>query len=142
MEFRAATQEDLAFVRQNPFEGAVKNYPYMQVPNENTYTVIYESEIVAVGGLQIKWKGCGALWLIMTDDCKKYGIHALRALNAIETKMNELIQTNNLWRAEAAVRPDFPKAIQMIEYFGFVREGLMKMYFPDKSDAYLYAKVF
>ena len=141
MIFRKATQEDMAFVRQNPFEGAVKNYPYMEMPDENCYTVIYESAIVAVGGLQVRWEGVGLLWLMLTADCKKYGIYSLLALEAIKEKMEYLIKKNNLWRAEAAVRTDFPQAIKMIEFFGFEREGLMRKYYPDKSDSYLYAKV-
>ena len=141
MIFRKATQEDLAFVRRNPFEGAVKNYPYMKCPDDNTYTVIYESAIVAVGGLQIKWEGVGLLWLMLTADCKKYGIHSLLALEAIKEKVEYLIKKNNLWRAEAAVRFDFSQAIKMIEFFGFEREGLMRKHCPDKADSYLYAKV-
>lgn len=141
MEFRQAKQEDMAFVRNNPFEGAVKNYPYMEVPDDNAYTAIYESAIVAVGGLQVKWEGVGLLWLILTADCKKYGIHSLFALEAIKEKMEYLIEKNNLWRAEAAVRTDFPQAIKMIEFLGFEREGLMRKYFPDRTDAILYSRI-
>lgn len=141
MIFRKATQEDMAFVRQNPFEGAVKNYPYMEIPDEDCYTVIYESAIVAVGGLQVKWEGVGLLWLILTADSKKRGFHGLFALEAIKEKMDYLIEKNDLWRAEAYVRTDFPQAIKMIEFFGFEREGLMRKQCPDKTDAYLYAKV-
>ena len=141
MEFRKATQEDMAFVRQNPFEGAVKNYPYMEIPDENTYTAIYESAIVAVGGLQIKWEGVGLLWLMLTADCKKYGVYGLLALEAIKEKMEYLIKKNNLWRAEAAVRVDFPQAIKMIEFLGFEHEGIMRQYYPDKTDAILYSRI-
>lgn len=142
MEFRPATQEDLAYVRQNPFEGAIKNYPYMEVPDDNTYCVIYEGSIVAVGGLQVRWDGVGVLWLMLTADCKKDGIHGLRAIYAIYEKMEHLIQINNLHRAEAYVRTDFAQAVKMIETFGFEREGLMKQHCPDKSDAFLYARIF
>ena len=142
MEFRKTTQEDMAFVRLNPFEGAVKNYPYMEVPDDNCYTVIYESAIVAVGGLQIKWEGVGLLWLMLTADSKKYGIHGLLALKAIKEKMEFLIEKNNLWRVEAVIRTDFSQAIKMIEFFGFEREGLMRQYMPDKTDGYLYSKIY
>ncbi len=141
MEFRPCTQEDMAFVRQNPFEGAVKDYPYMGIPDENCFTGIFDSEIVGVGGCQVKWEGVGLLWLMLTADCKKNDVFGIIALHAIRNKMNELIEKNNLWRAEATVRTDFQKAIDMIEFFGFKREGLMEMYCPDKGDAYLYAKV-
>ncbi len=141
MEFRKATQEDLAFVRLNPFEGAVKDYPYMEVPDENTYCVIYDSAIVAVGGLCVRWEGVGLLWLMLTAQCRKDGIHGYRALYAIREKMEYLIEVNNLHRAEAYVRTDFPQAIKMIEVFGFKRECLMAQQCPDRSNAFLYAKV-
>jgi len=141
MEFRAATQEDLAFVRQDPFEGAVKDYPYMECPDENTYCVLYENSIVAVGGLQVRWEGVGLLWLMLTASCKKDGLHGLRALYAIRDKMHELIISNKLWRAEAVIRTDFPKAIKMIEFLGFKRDCKMEKFFPDKTDAYLYSRI-
>lgn len=142
MEFRPCTQEDLAFVRQSPFEGAVKDYPYMQCPDENCWTGIFENEIVGVGGCQVKWEGVGLLWLMLTDDCKKNGVFGLIALHAIRDKMDELIAKNGFWRAEATIRTDFPQAIKMIQFFGFKREGLMRKYCPDKGDAYLYSRIF
>lgn len=141
MEFRQATQEDLAFVRQNPFEEAVKSYPYMDCPNENTYTVIYESRIVAVGGLYIRWEGVGLLWLMLTADCKKYGFYGVLAINVIKEKMEFLISKNNLWRAEAMIRVGFDKAIKMIEFLGFQREATLEKYMPDKTDCYLYKRI-
>ncbi len=141
MEFRPATQEDMAFVRQNPYEGAIKGYPYMECPDENSYTVIYESAIVAVGGLQMRWEGTGILWLMLTAECKKFGFHGLFALEAIKNKMDELIEKNGVWRAEAYVRSDFPQAIKMIEWFGFKRGCFMEKGCPDKHGMYLYAKV-
>jgi len=139
IEFRPATQEDLAFVRQSPYEGAIKNYPFMYVPDDNCYTVLVDNAIVAVYGLQVKWEGVGLLWLMLVSDFQRHGVH--KTIRTVGQKMNELIKKNNLWRAEANVRVDFPKAIKMIEYFGFEREGTMKKYAPDKCDMYLYSKI-
>ncbi len=141
MKFRKATQEDLDYVRANPFEGAVKDYPYMEVPDKNTITTIYEGKIVAVGGVQVSWEGVGTFWLILRDDAKKHGFHGVLALSAIKQKVEYLIDKNELWRAQATVRPGFKEAITMIEWLGFKREGLMKKYCPDGGDTYLYAKV-
>ncbi len=141
MNFRAATQEDLDYVRDNPFEGAVKNTLYSEVPDSNTYAVVYEGSLVAVGGVQVFWPGRGSFWLILTADCKKEGIHGLRALYAIREKIEELSKANNLHRAEAAIRTDFSRAIAMIEALGFKREALMRHYWPDKRDAFLYARI-
>ena len=141
MEFRKATQEDLDYVRLNPFEGAVKNYPYMGVPDDNTYAVEYEGSLVAVGGLHVRWEGVGLLWLMLTAHSKKSGLHGLRALCAIKEKTDELIAKNNLWRAEALIRPDFKQAIKMIKFLGLTLESRLEKYFPDKTDAFLYKRI-
>ncbi len=141
MEFRKATQDDLDFVRAHPFEGAVKDYPYLDVPDDNTYAVKYEGSLVAVGGLQVRWEGVGLLWLILTADCKKDGIHGFRALCAIKDKTDLLIEKNGIWRAEAVVRPDFKQAIKMVEFLGFKKEATMEQYYPDKTDGFLYARI-
>ncbi len=142
MEFRKATQEDLDYVRENPFEGAVKDYPYSEVPDDNCFTAIFEGSIVAVYWLQALWEGVGWVGLIMTNDCKKKGVFGIIAIHTIRDKLEELLKNNNIWRAQAAIRTGFTEAIKMIEFLGFKNETPdgMKDYFPDKSDAYLYSK--
>ena len=143
MEFRKATQKDLDYVRANPFEGAVKNYPYLEVPNENCYTAIFEGVIVAVYGLEVVLEGVGWVWLIMTNDCKKDGVFGIIAIHTIRDKLEELLKNNSIRRAQAAIRTDFTEAIKMIEFLGFKNETPegMKEYFPDRSDGYLYARI-
>ncbi len=141
MNLRKATQDDLEYVRLNPFEDAVKNYHYMEVPDENCVAVEYEGKLVAVGGVYIRWSGVGLFWLMLTADCKKDNEHGVRALCAIREWIDETIKVNGIWRAEANIRPDFAKAIQMIEWLGFKRECTMEQYFPDKTDAYLYSRI-
>jgi len=141
MEFRKTTQQDLDYVRQNPFEGAVKNYPNLTVPDENCYTAIFQDEIVGVGGVTILFEGRGEVWLMLTATCKKDGLHSIIALAAIKTKMEEI--TFGLKRIQAIIRTDFPEAIKMIEAFGFVNETPegMENYCPDGGNAYLYSKI-
>ena len=141
MEFRKATQQDLDYVKANPFEGAVKDYPYMQVPDDNCYTAIFQDEIVGVGGLVIHWPGVAEAWLILTANCKKGGLHGVIALRAIRDKLEELLKENNIRRVQSTIRTDFPIAIEMIEFLGFEREGLLREYCPDRSDAYRYARI-
>lgn len=141
MIFRQATQEDLDFVRQNPFEEAVKNYANLTVPEKNCYTVIFQDVIVGVCGITVLWEGVGEVWLMLTADCRKKGFFGVIALAAIKTKMEEM--TFGLKRVQAIIRTDFPEAIKMIEFLGFVNETPegMESYFPDGGNAYLYAKI-
>ena len=142
MNYRIATQQDLDYVRDNPYEGAVKDYPYMEIPNENCFTAIFKDEIVAVGGIVIHWPGMAEVWMIITNHCNKNGLYGIVTLGAIREKMEELIKDNNIIRAQATVRIDFPVAKKMIEFLGFQQEGLLRQYCPDRCDAYRYAKIY
>jgi len=137
--FRIATQEDIDFVRENPYEPAVKGYPDMDIPTSNAFTAVLDGEVLGVFGMQLRWKGVGVLWLICADNFRKCGVRY--ALKTVSTNIDYLTKENNAFRVEAYVRTDFPKAIKMMEYLGFKREGLMKQFCPDKGDSYLYAKV-
>ena len=144
MEFRKATQEDLDYVRRNPLEGGVKDYPFVRVPDKNCVAIVFEGHVIGMGGLAILWEGVGEVWLILTADFKNYCPNSLVILHAIRDRMNKVIADNNLWRAHATVRTDFLKAIKMIEFFGFENEtpNGMRNYLPDKGDAYLYSKMY
>jgi len=141
MIFRKATQADLDYVRSCPYEGPVKDFPYLECPDDNTITGIINNKIVGVAGVIILWEGVGLFWLILANDCKKNGFFGIMAISAIKSVFDELVEQNNLRRAQATVRPDFPEAIKMIEFLGFEWEGLLKQYFPDKTDAFMYGKI-
>lgn len=141
MIFRPSTQADLDYVKAAPFEGAVKDYPYLTCPDDNTITTIYEGYIVAVGGVFIPWEGKGTFWLILRDDAKKHGFHGILALSAIRDKVDYLFAKNELKSAQATVRPELEESVKMIEWLGFERKCLMEKYCPDGGDTYLYERI-
>lgn len=131
---------DIEKVRENPLEGAVKNYPKM-TPTPPAFTAVFEDKIVGVGGAIILWEGVAEFWLMLTADCKKEGIFGIIALQAIKNKVDDLIRQYKLRRAQCTVRIDFPKARKMVVALGFELEGLMKCYCPDGCDVWLYARI-
>ena len=131
---------DLEYVRENPLEGAVKNYPRM-IPTPPAFTAIFEDKIVGVGGAIILWDGVGEFWLMLTADCKRDGVFGIMAFQAIKNKVDDIIEKHKLRRAQCTVRVDFPKARKMVEAIGFKLEGLMKKYCPDGCDVWLYARI-
>jgi RimJ/RimL family protein N-acetyltransferase len=141
MNFKKPTQEDFDYVAAHAFEGAVKNYPYQQVPDDNCYAIEFDGVLVGVGGMVLHWEGMAEFWLILTDQCRKDGVYGILALSAIKEKVDYLIETNNIIRAQATVRTDFPEAVKMIEYLGFKDEGLMEYYAPDGHDVFRYARI-
>jgi len=131
---------DLEYVRENPLEGAVKNYPKM-IPTPPAFTAIFEDKIVGVGGAIVLWDGVGEFWLMLTADCKREGVFGIMAFQAIKDKVDDIIEKHKLRRAQCTVRVDFPKARKMVEAIGFKLEGLMKKYCPDGCDVWLYARI-
>ena len=140
MIIRDLQDGDLEFVREHPFESAVKNYPEM-TPVPPAYTIIFDNEIVGVGGMVILWEGVAEMWLMLTANCRKEGLFGIIALEAIRNKVDEMLEEHKIRRAQCTIRVDFPKARKMIVALGFELEGLMKCYCPDGCSVWLYAKV-
>ncbi len=140
MIIRDLQDGDLEYVRENPLEGAVKNYPKM-IPTPPAYTIIFDDEIVGVGGMIILWKGVAEMWLMLTANCRKEGFFGIIAFEAIKNKVDEMLEEHKIRRAQATVRIDFPKAKKMVKALGFELEGIMKSYTPDGADVELYARI-
>lgn len=141
MEIRPYEEGDMEYVRQNPFQEEVKNYPDLPVP-ANTYTCVFDGDIVAVGGIKLFFEGVGEAWIIFTKPSRKEGIFGIIACRAIKRELDKLIAKLKLRRCEAQARADFPKAIKFVKALGFGDPYVRKYYCPDGSDMILYSQVF
>ncbi len=140
MIIRDLQDGDLEYVRENPLEGAVKNYPKM-IPTPPAYTIIFNDKIVGVGGAIILWEGVGEFWLMLTKDCQREGLFGIVALDSVKKKVEEIIEEYKIRRAQCTVRVDFPQARKMVEFLGFKQEGLQRNYTPDSCDVWMYARI-
>jgi len=140
MIIRELQDGDLEYVRENPLEEAVKNYPKL-IPTPPAFTAIFDDKIVGVGGMIILWDGVGEMWLMLTADCKREGVFGIIAFGAIKNKVDELIEKHKMRRVQCTVRVDFPKARKMVEALGFRQEGIMLSYCPDGGDVWRYARI-
>ncbi len=140
MEIRQIQPGDYEFVKANPFQEIVKDYPDLPIP-DNSYTCIFDGEIVAVGGIKVLCDGVGESWVIMTKQSRKDGIFGLIACRAIRDKLESLILELELKACQARVRSNFAVAIRFIEALGFTIVREIKGYFPDGVSALLYSKV-
>lgn len=141
IEIRNLQKGDIEYVRANPLEDAVKSYPNMDVDPKTSYTTLLDGVIVAVGGASIMWEGVWEFWLIMTKESKRNGAYGIIALETIRKKIDEIVEENNIVRAQATVRIDFTKGIKMLEALGFQREGLLRRYCPDGMSSYRYSRI-
>ena len=140
IEVRPIQPGDMEYVRANPYQESVRDYPDLQAPADS-FTCVFDGEIVAVGGLNIFWSGVGEAWIILTKSARKEGVFGIIAFHAIRRKLEELIADNNIRRCEAQARADFDKANKFINALGFKFECVRRRYCPDGSDMNLYSQV-
>lgn len=137
IKIRKLEPDDVKIVRQNPLEEAVKNYPEMYPP-ETAFAGVVDGKVVGIGGIVVFWEGVAEGWLILSKDILNQKTDSYRC---IKEMMSIVIKKFYLRRLQITVRTDYQRGIKMVERLGFVREGLMKFYCPDKCDAYVYAKI-
>lgn len=140
LETRPIQPGDMEYARAHAIQKEVKDYPELPVPDD-TYTCIYDGQIVAVGGIKVFFEGVGESWIILTEHANTKGVWGIFAGNVIENKLNELMEKLKMRRVEAQARADFPQAIKFIEALGFEFDCERKQWFPDGTSAMLYSKV-
>lgn len=140
MEIRPYEDGDMEYARAHAIQKEIKDYPELPVPDD-TYTCIYDGQIVAVGGIKVFFEGVGESWIILTEHAQTKGIWGIFTGGVIEKKLNELMEKLNIRRCEAQARADFPQAIKFIEALGFTKDCERKQWFPDGVSAMLYSKV-
>lgn len=141
IETRPVEDGDIEYVRANPFQEQVKDYPELAIP-ANTYTCVFGGEIVAVGGIKLLLDGVGEAWIITTKQSKKSGMFGFIACRTIKQKLDEMIDELKLRRCEAGVRADFLTGIRFVKLLGFTYECEKRNYFPDGTSAYFYVRLF
>lgn len=141
IEIRQLQDGDIEYVKANPLEEVVKDYPNMPIDPETSYTALWDGKIVGVGGISMMWRGVGELWLILTKDSNRKGAHGIVAFDAIRKKIDKIIKENNVVRAQATARLDFPKGVSMLVALGLKNEGRMEKYTPDGCDVYRFARI-
>jgi RimJ/RimL family protein N-acetyltransferase len=133
MLIRDATKEDLDYAIEHSISRGEKENPDAI---EFVFALEDKDELLAVGGLKLLNMSTAWCWVNWTTDAFYRKKDAYR-----HTKgwLEQMCKTLKLRRLMAAVRMDFPGAINMVEHLGFERECEMKNFFGNES-AYLYAK--
>lgn len=137
MRAAEATAQDIQAVLDSPLDDMVKGRGEL-LPTQPGVAVWHGDKLIAVGGIVWLWDGVGEAWVILHTNADEVKMGAYRA---VRTLFFLLMEEGAYRRVQAMVRTDWERAVKMIEALGFVREGTMKAYFPDGTDAYLYAMV-
>lgn len=99
------------------------------------YTALDGDEVLICAGVIEMWKGRGAAWAFIAENL---GARMVAVHRAVRNYFDLL----DFRRIEAEVLLDFPQGHRWVRMLGFELEcPRMRSYFPDGSDAALYAKV-
>ena len=135
MEFRQATQEDLAFVADHSISRGIQKLQPEQT--EFMYTLEHNGDPLGIGGFRLINTHTAWCWLDMTD---RAGGHIIVFYRVLKEWIDQFIADHKLTRLQAYVECDFNEAINMVQHLGFHKESIMKNFMGDK-DAFMYVRV-
>lgn len=132
--------EHLARLRLQPHQAALG--PVVAEPDYGKrlaeagpcYSAVQGDDVLATAGFFPQWEGRCIVWALLSADC---GRHLLAIHRAVERAFT----LHPFRRYETCVVGDFDPAHRWATMLGFQREGLMRAYLPDGTDAWLYARV-
>jgi len=106
--------------------------------DSDSFTLCEEDSVIMCGGVHNIWTGVGEAWLVLSG--KAYGM-PITVARCTQNVFQTIMENNNLWRIQASVHTGDAQSVRFAEWLGFENEGMMKMFGPDKSDYYRFARV-
>ena len=104
-----------------------------------SFSLFANNDIVLSGGITPMWDGVAEGWVIAS---KRIFDHKIKSIISIKKRLDLLCENNNVWRLQTSVKENFKTGIRFAEFLGLKKEGLMRMYGPDKSNYYRMAKIY
>ena len=104
-----------------------------------SFTLLADNNIVLCGGVTPLWDGVAEGWVIAS---KRIYDHKIKSVSAIKKRLDLLCINNKIWRVQTSVKEDFKVGVRFAEWLGLEKEGLMKMYGPDKTNYIRMAKIY
>jgi hypothetical protein len=106
-----------------------------QIEQFTAFTALDGDEVLVCAGVLELWAGRGAAWAFLAD-----GVG--HRMVAVHRAVRRYFDVLGFRRLEAEVAADFPQGHRWMRLLGFELEcPRMRGYFPDGSDAALYARV-
>lgn len=102
-------------------------------------TVTHEGEVVAVVGLVRSWTGVAELFSITSSAVLKNPISYHKLILRLIEQHVEVLE---LHRVQFVVKSNFDQGIRWAKSLGFTAEGLLRKYGQDKTDHWMFARVY
>jgi RimJ/RimL family protein N-acetyltransferase len=95
-----------------------------------------DGEALLSCGVTVYRPGFAEAWIYLSKAGGKNG----SVLMAAKRQLEEWIRDLSLIRVQAIVRADWEKGERFLRWVGMEKEGRLRRYFPDESDAFVYAR--
>ena len=104
------------------------------------HTIVESSTggVIGVIGFNKIWDGVVRAWAVFGEDVQKYPIAFHKMVLKLIEHYTFILK---IWRIEITVLCGFKQGMKWAEALGFIQEGIMKKFGPNKADFYLYARV-
>lgn len=136
---RPMTIADVPALQLQPFQADFQaeltaNYASGLLDAGPCYAAEVDGSVIACIGLIAFTAARAEAWALL-------GTNAAPHMRSLTFAVAEWLHATSFQRVSIAVDPGFRAAARWAEMLGFAREGIMRRYFDDGRDAFLYARV-
>jgi len=100
-------------------------------------TMIEDGTILAVGGVVKFWEGVGEAWMMISPEGRKKGLSLFRHMNGL---LDYCFTEHKFHRIQASILFSHKEAHRCVMRLGFIPEGMMVRYGPNKENYVRYAR--
>ena len=91
--------------------------------SNRAFTFLLEDEVVAIMGFSEMWKGCGVVYMLVSDEVRGHGLELAKE---VRKALKIAVAFYNSRKVYALVDDRYDKFKRWIDLFGFVPEYVMK----------------
>lgn len=100
-----------------------------------TLSMIEDGEVLGCGGVIPRWKGCGEVWIAVTEKLRNRPVLLVRSTKRVIQMLHEA----GFHRLDMHIAKDDAGLCRWAISLGFTFEGIMLMYGLDRKDHNLYS---
>lgn len=110
-----------------------------QCHHNKTWTFSSEGKVGCIQGYMPMWSGLAWAGGAITNEIRNLPISYIRT---VRRKLESQVKEDNIHRLEAYTKVGYTDGALWLEALGFEKESTLKSFGPDKSDYYLYRRLF
>ena len=111
----------------------------LEQPGKSFTAIDDEHGILACAGIVEKWRGVGEAWMVVGKALEHKPLSGARLA---KRHMEQMAERHGYWRVQVNVHVENLPALRFAKWLGFVMEGEMAEYGPDRKNYYRMGRLF